>query len=139
MATVLLEEGGYGLTAITRATATKERFKGVFHNNHSSSRTPSQGEREVSGVQQMCPSPRLHHPRGPGLAANRKGKLPTALPRRNPNRNHQPQHGIFLFLFGFVLLGCFKLLYGEICPVTTLAHQEPHVNPSIHRKGRHIF
>ena len=47
--------------------------------------------------------------------------------------------GIFLFLLGISLLGWLKVLNGEICSVTTLAHQKYHVNLKIHRKKKPHF
>lgn len=41
-----------------------------------------------------------------GIAAKGRGELPwLSLGRRDRIRKHQPQHGIFLFLFGILLLG----------------------------------
>lgn len=86
-----------------------------------------------------CRTSRLHHPGVPGIVAKRKGKRPTALEDRNESRDSQPQHGIFLFLLGISLLGWLKVLNGEICSVTTLAHQKYHVNLKIHRKKKSHF
>lgn len=97
---------------------------------------PAEGKGKCQASSECAQAPRCITLEGPVSWQIGKVSYPLLQNRRNSSRKHQPQHGIFLFLFGIILLGCFKVLYGEICPVTTLLHQKHHVNcKSIGKEG----